>query len=855
MLTANDKKFRQTNDTPPMTSLKNILGFLGTTKEAHQILKGTYKIPSTIDIYTTKLLKEFAIPETIKIELGLPGNLFSAPYTQTQCLVTNSWLKDLWKFTSEHGIIIQDHSPPLSVSSDKDQFIMTICLEHNIPRRDLIRINKCRKYLKVLTVGDIITGDGQTIIQTIKYGQRSSAYTSNIQWPNQKDPGQKAWSAWRKLLKKLVDRNNILLPSLQPTCWITNTHKTQNWFYHKGFDKLIQRCNNGKWKYYVKVTHLGRLSRWLTYSYRGTFNSLPKNSTPATTIHRSGLIVQFTGSLPLQNEPTTPPPPYDIVTYVNNLPANSNQPLRDISHTDHIPHIIRSIREGNCAVVTDGSFFPTTNRSAAAYVIGNEAAHRRLIGRCFVVGPPTSFSAYRSELAGIHGGLSFIQGLCESYDIQQGRIVLACDNEGAIKRIKTGLVRLQDKHFDYISAIITILSKLPITVQITHVEGHKDSVLALEKLTTLEEMNVIADTHAKLKANTNPPIAFETEAGILHEWSPIQMKNEEGIPIRFHSNLDKELYAQITQKTLRTYWMRKMKIPLTLAAEVNWESLSIAFQKLPTGKRREVLKWHSGFCGTNLMLYRRKQAATSACSGCPHTKESTDHVLRCTSSGANLEWDTSIKALKKWMETKDTAPELMHAITEGLESWRMGHTLPPPHYSLPHLSRAFEHQNSIGWGGFIHGFTSTHWESAQDLYLQFKNRKMTGKRWVAALIRKLWETIWAMWRFRNSLVHDQTNTPLSTINALLNTTMLKEIQIGASGLPPKFNHLFRRNWKEVLKMSINMKKQWIMTVWVARDQATPYHHSTQNRHPTITSIMLAWKQRIKQYEDSYHSRF
>ena len=106
-----------------------------------------------------------------------------------------------------------------------------------------------------------------------------------------------------------------------------------------------------------------------------------------------------------------------------------------------------------------------------------------------------------------------------------------------------------------------------------------------------------------------------------------------------------------------------------------------------------------------------------------------------------------------------------------------------------------------------------------------------------------------MWRFHNSLVHNQTNTPLSTINALLNITMLKEMQLGNDGLPAKFNYMFRKHWKEILKMSINMKKQWIMTVWVAREKITPYHPSIQNRHPTITSILLAWKQRIKQYED------
>ena len=131
--------------------------------------------------------------ETVKLELGMSGNLFAIPYIKTHFLVTNSWLKNLWQFE----IMLQDQSPPLPTSSDKDKFIMDICLHNNLQRTDMIRINKCRKYLKVLTIGDIINGNGKSIISSIKYGQRSSAYTLTLQWPIQKDPGQKAWSVWR----------------------------------------------------------------------------------------------------------------------------------------------------------------------------------------------------------------------------------------------------------------------------------------------------------------------------------------------------------------------------------------------------------------------------------------------------------------------------------------------------------------------------------------------------------------------------------------------------------------------------------------------------------------------------------
>ena len=48
ILKANNNKFRQTNDTPPMTSLLPIIGFLGTTPAAQQILQGTYNPPPSL---------------------------------------------------------------------------------------------------------------------------------------------------------------------------------------------------------------------------------------------------------------------------------------------------------------------------------------------------------------------------------------------------------------------------------------------------------------------------------------------------------------------------------------------------------------------------------------------------------------------------------------------------------------------------------------------------------------------------------------------------------------------------------------------------------------------------------------
>ena len=81
ILAANDRKYRQTNDTPPMTTLLPILGNYATTPAAAAILQGQYLPPPHLDPYTTKLLQEFAIP----------SHLRSTPKISTQ-FTTNDYI-------------------------------------------------------------------------------------------------------------------------------------------------------------------------------------------------------------------------------------------------------------------------------------------------------------------------------------------------------------------------------------------------------------------------------------------------------------------------------------------------------------------------------------------------------------------------------------------------------------------------------------------------------------------------------------------------------------------------------------------------------------------------------------------
>jgi len=80
-------------------------------------------------------------------------------------------------------------------------------------------LNRCRLYLQVITLSDIVSSDGTRIITDIFHGIPLTERTSTLKWPNQQRPPPKAWALWSSALKPLQPRDTLLTP-LGP--WFSN---------------------------------------------------------------------------------------------------------------------------------------------------------------------------------------------------------------------------------------------------------------------------------------------------------------------------------------------------------------------------------------------------------------------------------------------------------------------------------------------------------------------------------------------------------------------------------------------------------------------------------------------------------
>ena len=164
--------------------------------------------------------------------------------------------------------------------------------------------------------------------------------------------------------------------------------------------------------------------------------------------------------------------------------------------------------------------------------------------------------------------------------------------------------------------------------------------------------------------------------------------------------------------------------------------------------------------------------------------------------------------------------------------------------SHPHLSAAQLHQSLLGWGAFLRGFVSHHWIHAQSCYLQYIQSKKTGKRWLQCIIEKLWSVSWDQWRFRNGILHSESNTTHTNFSFLLASTIIKEINHGNRLLPPTCNYLFSSELSTVLRGSTNSKRLWLTSVWAARDLYSPADLICQNRNSIVSAYIIAWKKKL-----------
>jgi hypothetical protein len=194
--------------------------------------------------------------------------------------------------------------------------------------------------------------------------------------------------------------------------------------------------------------------------------------------------------------------------------------------------------------------------------------------------------------------------------------------------------------------------------------------------------------------------------------------------------------------------------------------------------------------------------------------ETAQHVNQCQDPAAVECWQEGLEKLRSTLEDNDTPNDVIEYIVTALRAWQRDEQVPHADYLSEQFEEATLQQQELGWSAFVEGRLGRNWETAlSDHYKKTKSKK-NGKRWMTAVIRKLWEIAWDMWNQRNDIVHavEEART-----RSQLEEDIRKEFKLGTRGLNKLVQRMFRAGVLAILRKQTVYQKGWLRWVRTNRE--------------------------------------
>ena len=176
---------------------------------------------------------------------------------------------------------------------------MDILFDSDIPTPLFSSLNRCRLYHKILTLSDLLTGQGNKV-RSYYWTANTIPHDNRTDWPHQGPPSKSDWQIWCRYLRTLFDlRANDGTITQQMQQGEGRVTTTWLWYYYQD---SIYESKGEEWWIYSQIGR--RRSRTKRYSHTATTASKPLLALPYT-VERDGTRILMTGTLtPEQATPT-----------------------------------------------------------------------------------------------------------------------------------------------------------------------------------------------------------------------------------------------------------------------------------------------------------------------------------------------------------------------------------------------------------------------------------------------------------------------------------------------------------------------------------------------------------------------
>jgi hypothetical protein len=201
-----------------------------------------------------------------QLEIGCSAQVLGQDYNRySQAILCLNWITAIWE--SLHAC-----KAPVAINSDwipQPARIgdMTIMEELTgsvlVNKRDLTDIKRCRVYLRVFFLSDIVNIQGDTIEEWALTGELSNARRSTWHSQVQQKPPITMWNKWKASLIAVFNDETTLTAPMGDWLHKQNYQESEWWLSVQ--EKCIYRQNSGEWSQFSQLS-LGRL--WFSTTHR-----------------------------------------------------------------------------------------------------------------------------------------------------------------------------------------------------------------------------------------------------------------------------------------------------------------------------------------------------------------------------------------------------------------------------------------------------------------------------------------------------------------------------------------------------------------------------------------------------------
>ena len=550
-----------------------------------------------------------------------------------------------------------------------------------LPVGKLRVFNKCRIYLRALTLADITRGDGEALLRDAWNGVNSFQCRTDLHWPQQQRPPGSDWTIWRECLGSMfnVSESRLHLPK-RLGAWFDDCAPSS--FLDTEIDRLYS-LEDGEWVFRTPLRSQRNETRYGPATKCAERSSV---SLPTVVVKRGDHRI-VTGTAPVRHARRTERRNGD--EWVLDFLTGSEATLEA-----SICKAKEAIAAGTAIAVSDGSF--KDSWGTAALSLTDRERTFFLKGVVVTLGGAGDQSAYRSELAGLYAIITVVDFLDTA-----GSIEIGCDGQEALHRsMGDRTTRTSDKHFDLIMAACRRRERTRPSWKWRHIAGHQDRHSSTLDLWAQLNCEMDAAAKAHWAATAQQRQRFRHMRFRYEPWSLWHGD------IKISSDVSHWIDRVTVGNDLLKYWKKKRVLPQDHLC-VDFESREKALRTLPPLWQIWTVKHTSGHCGVGKKMKLWKFWKTDLCPRCDQPEDHV-HVNRCPA--ATDIWQSKLEELEEWMKKQGTAPYIRHLLVGALRQWHDD----APFSCTPIQREIWESQQSIGWQSFLMGWVSVHWSLAQD---------------------------------------------------------------------------------------------------------------------------------------------